>query len=326
MRPLPDAHWFTASRLQRLALTLSSLPSSQQDIPITESMRRLWRACGGPYDELAALLHVLMVLGLVLEVGTVTRRTVAGDRVAKAIGRNDLTPLGATLVRAGVFHGQSRFLIENGSSDGEGNLGCPLRVARIGASQLLGVLTWWRDVRLLPQVFIPKSLAIELNAVWALLPPPIEVPKWARERKAVGDRAEIYTLQTERSRVQNPSAIRWVARDADDIGWDVEDRSNAPIRRIEVKGRRDEVVIFFLSENEWNKAREFGPEYEIHFWGEIDLQREPAVEYAVLRAAGYPLVISDLASEMRDGRWIAEPVRWRVRRAPPANRPVVERD
>ncbi len=316
MPPLPESHWFTAARLQRLVVALRTLPSSQQDIPTAESVRTLWRACGGPFDELDDLLGILATLGFVMESGAVTRRTAGGDRVAKAIRRDDLTALGTTLLRSGVFHDQSRFLIENGSSDEDGNFACPLRIARIGASQLLGMLTWWTDVRLRPEVFVPKALASELNAVWALLPPPVELPPWAKERKAVGDRAEMYTLQAERSKVSSPSMIRWVARDADDLGWDVEDRSCLPIRRIEVKGRRDDDVVFFLSENEWAKAREFGRGYEIHFWGEIDLQREPAVEYAVLRVAGYPFILVDLASGIRAGQWVAEPVRWRVRRAP----------
>ena len=315
MTPLPRSDWFTAPRLQRLALALRTLPSSQQEIPTAETMRKLWRACGGPYDELPALLQVLVALGLLIETETMARRTPAGDRTAKAAGRNDLIPLGVVLVRSGSFHDQARFLIENGSSDVDGNLRCPLRDARMGAPQLLGVLEWWADVRLRPEVFVPKSLAAELTAVWALLPRPTEVPTWATERKVVGDRAEMYTVQAERSRAGNPSSIFWVARDADDLGWDVEDRSNTPLRRIEVKGRRDRDVVFFLSENEWAKAREFGKDYEIHFWGEIDLQREPGVEYAVLRAAGYPLVIIDLAGEIRDGQWTADPVRWRVRRA-----------
>lgn len=315
MARLPDSRWFTAPRLQRLSLALRALPSSQQDIPTVESMRAVWRACGGSFDELTALVDVLSALSLTLVAGSVTRRTTAGDRVAKAVGRSDLTQLGGTLVRSGVFHDQSRFLIENGFTDVEGNLGCPLRTARVGASQLLGMLTWWADVRLRPEVFIPKALASELNAVWALLPPPVEVPAWARERKEVGNRAEMYTVQTERSRATNPSAICWVARDADDLGWDVEDRSAPPYRRIEVKGRRDDAIVFFLSENEWSKAQELGNAYEIHFWGGIDLQREPAIEYAALRAAGYPLVISDFARGVREGQWTADAVRWRVRRA-----------
>lgn len=318
MPVLPESHWFTGARLQRLAIAVRTLPSSQQDISTAESMRNLWRACGGPFDELAGLLSVLRVLGLIVESGPVTRRNAVGDRMAKATRRDDLTMLGTALIRSGVFHDQSRYLVENGTSDGNGNLICPPRIARIGASQLLGLVAWWPDTRLRPEVFIPKALALELNAVWALLPPPVEIPTWAKERKAVGDRAEMYTVQTERGTAATPSAIRWVARDADDLGWDVEDHSSASIRRIEVKGRRDGDVLFFLSENEWEKARQFGDAYEIHFWGMIDLQREPALEFVALRKAGYPIILVNPAGGIQAGTWIAEPVRWRIRRAPSA--------
>ncbi len=246
-----------------------------------------------------------------------TRRTSTGDRVAKAIRRGDLPALGTPLIRTGAFHDQSRYLIENGSRDGDGNLICELRVARVGAAQLLGILGWWPTFQSRPQVFIPKALADELGAVWALLPPPVEVPAWAAERKAVGDRAEMYTVQAERTSAPSASSIRWVARDADDLGWDVEDHSGAQVRRIEVKGRRDGQVVFYLSENELKKAREFGNAYEIHFWGTIDLSRDPAVEYAALRESGYPLILENPASAIEAGDWIAEPVRWRVRQGSP---------
>ena len=119
----------------------------------------------------------------------------------------------------------------------------------------------------------------------------------------------------ERTRVGDPSRIVWVARDTDSLGWDVEDRSRTPHRRIEVKGRRDAEIIFFLSENECSKAQQLGADYEVHFWGEINLNLEPAVEYAALRAAGYPVVIENLAARLAKGDFVAEPVRWRLRRS-----------
>lgn len=84
------------------------------------------------------------------------------------------------------------------------------------------------------------------------------LPGFALERKQVGDRAELYSVQTERSRIANPSVIAWVARESDTLGWDVEDRSVTPHRCVEVKGRRDGEVIFYLSENEWRRAHELG--------------------------------------------------------------------
>jgi hypothetical protein len=111
------------------------------------------------------------------------------------------------------------------------------------------------------------------------------------------------------------SAIFWVAKDSDELGWDVEDRSVTPHRCIEVKGRRDDEVVFFLSDNEWQKAVELGALYEIQFWGGIDLTCDPASEYARLRATGYPLVISNISTQIGVG-WEATAVRWRITRKP----------
>jgi hypothetical protein len=178
----------------------------------------------------------------------------------------------------------------------------------------MGILENWNEVQILPEVIVPDTLLQELNTVWALLPPVVEMPKWAAERKAVGDRAEMYTVQYERTQ-RGSSAIFWVARDSDSLGWDVEDRSASPHRRIEVKGRRDNDVTFYLSEKEWTKAHELSSNYEIHFWGGIDLTSEPSVEYSNLRTNGYPIVISDFASNVGKD-WLAVPVNYRISRIP----------
>ncbi|MGE0761099.1 MAG: DUF3883 domain-containing protein [Pirellulaceae bacterium] len=189
------------------------------------------------------------------------------------------------------------------------------REAIVGAPQLVSLLELWSEVKVRPQIVIPLALASELEAAWALLPPVPEIPAWQLERKLVGDRAELYTVQFERSRATDRNRIHWVARDADDLGWDVEDRSTTPVRRIEVKGSRDRREMFFLSENEWKKANNYGDTYFVHLWGAIDLDREPAVEYAALRAEGYPVEIQNPAKAISDGAWIATSTRWRVERS-----------
>jgi hypothetical protein len=129
------------------------------------------------------------------------------------------------------------------------------------------------------------------------------------DQKAVGDRAELYTIQFERTRT-NPSLIAWVARDSDSLGFDVEDRSTSPTRCIEVKGSRDTELMFFLSETELEKAREIGSRYELQFWGGIDLSVDPSAEYALLRAKGYPTRLEDLSIRLKG--MDMQPVRWRV--------------
>lgn len=315
--------WLTAARLQRLVQALRHIPGQAPGVAVGTAQRVLWSSCGGPFDEVPQYIAILRDLSLLFEAEDTVLRTRLGNQVAKAAARGDLTHLGLLMIRAGWFHDQGRVLVEEGFVSANGSLSCPRRVATAGAPQLLGVLAWWSEVVTRPALVIPSQLLAELNTVWALLPPVGEIPKFLSDRKAVGNRAEMYTVQFERSRAANPSEIAWVARDSDLLGWDVEDRNPSPFRRIEVKGRRDGTPQFYLSENELRKAKELGSSYELHFWGDIDLNREPAVEYAALRANGYPLVLPDLHSVLGSGAWHMEPVRWRIS---PANVPAAAGD
>jgi hypothetical protein len=114
----------------------------------------------------------------------------------------------------------------------------------------------------------------------------------------------------ERTRT-TPSQIIWVSQDTDALGYDIEDRSGSKLRCIEVKGRRDHDVVFFLSENEWRKAEILRGQYEIHFWGGIDLASDPAIEYAALRVAGYPIIFVDPVMAI-NSKLKSSPVKWRL--------------
>lgn len=304
--------WFTSVRVRRLAQVLVAVSSLPPDTSDREVENILWRKCGGPPGEIRMLIDILIELKAVRSSGLSLARTTAGHQIARAIRNRNEDLLALSLIRAGYFHDQARILLELGKIDDGGNLHCPTRFARTGAPQLLGMLESWNEVKFSPEVFIPAQLLEELNSVWALLPPPIDNPKWAAERKEVGNRAEMYTVQFERTRV-GAASIFWVARDSDSLGWDVEDRSMNPYRCIEVKGRRETEVLFYLSENEWSKAQTLGPNYEVQFWGGIDLMLEPAVEYSKLRASGYPIVITNLAAELRN-TLEAVAVNWRITR------------
>lgn len=310
--------WLTAVRLERLSIAVTVVPSSQLGSPVEDVVREAYDAAGGALEEISELIALLKKIGLCAQVEGVLRRTREGDRVAKAMRATDRTLLARALIRAGVLHDQARHLVESGSTDANGDLRCELRVARAGAPQLLGLLQWWPEVEDRPVVRIPKMLLDELNSVWALLPPQPETPTWVIERKAIGNRAEMYTVQIERLGAADPSSIAWVARDSDTLGWDVEDRAVAPLRRIEVKGSTQKEPVFFLSDNEWKKAREHAAAYEIHFWGGIDLSRQPAEEFPMLRALGFPIVVTRIIDQVAEGAWCADPVRWRVYRAPAA--------
>ena len=149
--------------------------------------------------------------------------------------------------------------------------------------------------------------------MWALLPPALtDALAGEAIRKNIGNRGEIYSYHLERLSANLASDIVWVARDDSNLGYDIEDRSTAPRRRIEVKASGGMRVRFLLSDNEWRKAHDEPDQYEIHFWGGIDLNCDAADEYSKLRAAGYPLVFKDLPSLLAGGQLKAEPTKWRV--------------
>ena len=174
------------------------------------------------------------------------------------------------------------------------------------------MLELWPEVQTEPIVSIPPDVLAQLDLAWAL-PPPTRSLSQAALRKELGDRAELFTYLRERSRAgANPSHIAWVARDSDTLGWDVEDRSVPACRRIEVKGSQGAETRFYLSENELNKAREHGENYEVQFWGGIDLQASVHPELERLIQAGYPRVYRDPAALIDSGSLLSTPVRWRV--------------
>ena len=306
--------WFTPARVRRLADILPSIDGAAPGVPATDAARRVWRACGGPLAEVSEHLALLVELDLIRLHNGAYFRTGGGNRLTKALRRGNRTGLALALIHAGCFHDQARHLLERGSSDAQQRLVVARREAIVGAPQLVSLLELWSEVEVRPEIVIPSPLVTELEAAWTLLPPEPEIPAWQRERKAVGDRAELYTVQFERARAADKSGIHWVARDSDELGWDVEDRSTSPIRRIEVKGSRDRREMFFLSENEWKKANEHGDDYVVHFWGAINLGRKLTIEYAALRAEGYPVEIRNPAKAISDGTWMATSTRWRVER------------
>jgi hypothetical protein len=305
--------WLTSARLSRLGEALRAIPSRSREIRYEVAERSIWRVCGGPYDEIRTLVCVLRFLGLVQADENVVGRTRGGDKIARALAAGDKRMLGLTIVRAGCFHEQARMLLERGSFDVAGNLVCQGKAARTAAPQLVGMLQWWEDVSTFPFVSIPRTLAEELNTVWALLPPRQGPPGRAYEKKAIGDRAEIYSLQWERTKVSDKSQVVWVAQDSDQLGWDIEVRCSVPRRLIEVKGSRNKEVTFFLSDNEWKKAHDPSLQYEIHFWGGIDPNRDPGTEYLHLTAEGYPIILKDLPTRLAQNAFEAKPDRWRLR-------------
>ena len=307
-----QAGWLTAPRTARLLGILTALPRPD-GMDASSARLTLWRSVGGPIDEIAPALEVLTTLELVQPQAGRMRLTPAGTRLLAQSRTQGYRPLAITLIRSGMMSEQARVLLDLSETTDDGSLVCALRRAQQGCPQLLGLLAHWPDVETRPQVRIPAGLVQELQAVWALMP--VDRSDAARREKLrqdIGNRGELYTYQLERIRATNPSHIVWVARDDDRLGYDVEDRSVTPRRRIEAKASGATPVVFFLSENEWNKAHDDPQTYEIQFWGDIDLNREPATEFAELRQRGYPKVYMDVPSRLANGELTANPIKWRV--------------
>lgn len=305
--------WLTAPRVRRLVDVLAALPARSPGLPEANAKLFIWRSCGGPIDEVQTLIDVLLHIGLVTRDHGALLLTRDGER-ARAVRRpRGQRPLVLAMLRSGLFHDQGRRLLEAATPDEDGRLTCPLREARRAGAQLVGALQAWPEVRTRPELVIPSDLAQELSTAWALLPPPpVERGLAETTRKSIGDRAELYSYQLERSKADNISAIVWVSRDDESLGYDIEDRSTRPRRLIEVKGSTETAVRFFLSDNEWRKAHEHRGHYEVQFWGGINLYRDVGDEFDLLRRLGYPLIYRDIPEVIANEGLLATPWKWRV--------------
>jgi hypothetical protein len=208
---------------------------------------------------------------------------------------------------------QTTRLLEVATAQTDGGLECPIRNARAAGAQLVGILQNGLVSVTATTLVIPPDIVEELTAVWAFIPE-IDPARFEldRKRKTIGNRAEAYSYQLERSSSDTPSEIVWVARDDDTLGYDIEDRTTDPRRRIEVKGSGGSAVRFFLTAKEYTEAQAHGRNYEVHFWGEIDLNRSEPDEYRSLRSLGYPRIFLDIAQLIASGVAVATPDRWNV--------------
>ena len=150
-----------------------------------------------------------------------------------------------------------------------------------------------------------------IDTPWSLAPSPSEKEGI---RQAVGNRAEAYSYYLLRSESNCPTSVVWVSRDDQGLGYDIEDRSAGRVHRVEVKGSQGKDVRFLLTANEHDVAHQDPRSYEIHFWGEINLNRRPDVEFSKLRERGFLLRFQDLAAHLADDRLQAMPTRYLVTR------------
>ena len=259
-------------------------------LPKNGARRICFTTCGGPLDDVVPLIKVLMEASLVSEDGTHYRLTKLGRHVRTQDHQNGGRLLARALIEAGQFAEQARVLLEAVEVVDDELFCTSSALAR--APQLAGLLRRWPDVRRKGGLRIPPDIADMLGTVWALLPERDEHDEGGR--KAIGDRGELYTYQLEREHASRFASVRWVARDDEALGYDVENHETSPSRKIEVKASAGEVIRFFLSSNEWRQAHRFGEFYEIHFWGDIRLGTPTRREYERLRGLGYPKIFRDV--------------------------------
>ena len=282
----------TAIRVLRLHNALRSISAFPPAGIIRErAIRIIWTRIGGPLEEVGRLLDTLIDNDLATCRDGRVRITKPGRLIATQDHHQSGRLLALNLIRSGRFSEQARLLTEAGSIRPDGSLSCPRAAALNHAPQLVGVLRKWPDVMLTVELVVPAELARELLDVWAFVP---SAPRDETKRVEVGDRAEMYSYQLERLRASDASSIRWVSRENDNLGYDVEDVGQEPSRLIEVKGSGGVPVRFFLSANEWRTAHAQPHRFEIHYWGEIDLNRTPQKEFDLLRALGFPIVYRNL--------------------------------
>lgn len=305
----PPSTWFTATRVRRLQRLVARLPARAPGIPRGELIRELKPSIDGPRHEIPQLVDVLAKLKL-LHIGAGRfQLSQRGRRLATMSTERAARELGELLIVRGFLHDQVRHLIEISTFDGEGLYASEVRVLRHAAPQLLGLLRAWPGVVGPSLVKVPTELFEAFDAPWSLLPVSQPTDETA---KAVGTRAEAYSVRFLRLASAQPGAVIWVARDDESLGYDIEDHSTGAVRRIEVKGSQGGDVRFFLTANEYAVACDDPWSYEVHFWGEIDLNRDPNSEFDMLTNRGFPLTFENLQAHLADRRLVAEPTNYRV--------------
>ena len=304
-----SSDWFIAPRVRRLQRLVHLLPPGPPGISGSQLAKTLRPQIDSPPREIPQLVHVLARLGL-LHVNSdryyLSRKGRRAATLSEDRARRELAEL---LIQSGLLHEQVRQVIQASAIDHEGMARSRVGQLRHSAPQLLGLLRAWPNIVGPSFVRIPPTLFAVIDAPWSLVPSPSEKEGI---RQAVGDRAEAYSYHLLRFESICPTSVVWVSRDDQALGYDIEDRSAGRVHRVEVKGSQGKDVRFLLTAHEHDVAHQDPRSYEVHFWGEINLNRRPDVEFNTLRERGFPLRFEDLASHLADERLLAIPTRYLV--------------
>ena len=293
--------------MRRAQRIIDLLPTRSPGVGRHAFLLELRAEVDGPRDEHETLLWLLGQLGLLHKQGSNLWLSREGQRAKSLNSENARRELAQALLTGGHLHSQVRRVIEACTVDDGGNAHVRVSTLRHAAPQVLGLLRAWPGAVGASTVVIPSTLYANLETPWSLIPLPMPDDG---TRKAIGSRGEAYSYHLLRQE-SSPSAVRWVALDDDALGYDIEDRTRG-LTRIEVKASQQDEIRFILTENEHKVAHTDPSSYVVHFWGHINLRRQPDVEYPALRQLGYPIVFQDLAAHLDDRRLIAVPTRYRV--------------
>jgi len=325
---------FTESFVQQLLALISIVPSQESGgIPIERSFAFFQPFVPGSRRSIGQTIECLEVLGLVSVTDGNIARTRYGNTIRRGLRSSQTSePLVRAIIHSGLMADQIRAL-RTVLMPSTNLYTCSRYQARVLAPQLLGLLARLPDVVITGEVRIGSATSRDIDSLWSELLPSSRIG-WTdgdRRRKAIGDRAESYSIEYERSvQIGAQKYIIWVSRDDDSLGYDI-DVVRPSTRHIEVKGSTGRDVIFFLTAREWDVANRDRHNYEIQFWGTINLANDPRADYERLRIAGYPIHIYDPFVELRNDPWTMAPDRYRVSIQPgtdslakQTSRPIVE--
>ena len=306
-----SSNWFTASRVRRLQRLVHLMPSRPPGISANLLIRTLRPHIDSPPEEIPQLVHVLAHLGLLHVDSDRYYLSRNGRRAVTLSGARARIELGELLIQSGLMHDQVRQMVEASIIDDDGMASSRIGRLRHSAPQLLGLLRAWPDIVGPSFVRIPSDLFALIDTPWSLVP---STSRREDHRQAVGDRAEAYSFYLLRLESRHPNSVVWVSRDDQGLGYDIEDNSTGQVHRVEVKGSQAKDVRFLLSAHEHDVAHFDPSSYEVHFWGEINLNRRPNFEFSMLRKRGFPLRFENLAAYLADDRLNASPTTYLVTR------------
>lgn len=292
--------------MRRLDAALRALAPGAPGHAVSNTRTMLYPHCGGPRSEIDDLLEVLLRSGLAQEQSKRIFRTRAGHRLVAMNAVRGRVEFRRTLIRRGWFHDQVPRLLSVADSR-EDQVVVAVEVGRQAAPQLFGVLTSLGE-EVEEFLVLRGSILADLDSPWCLIPS--VAPGAPDARLTIGKRGEAYSYQYLRHQAARLQDVLWVAADDESLGYDLEHHGGVDIERIEVKASTQPEVRCILSANEYRKCEEHGPHYTLHFWGGVNLHRDPQYEYDELRDQGYPKIYQDVSAHIDRGVLRAEPREW----------------